>query len=328
MPVCRILRKIFPGTLLLMGILLLMAILPIISLAGESSRMSLRESIICGGPEYRVGELLESCPDAELAGHILGRSPRPGGKITLTRNRLERILSRLGWDGALTGARRIELTTPLVELDPTALEPAVVARLEEDLGRRGLQLNGKIQGWPRSLRLSTTSLRWQLDLDGRFSGRDASARIEITDRGGFQTSFRISFRCSKNIQVPVAVAAMKPGEMLNDWTFEERDSFRLDGRPLTQVELQGSVARRHLKTGQPITVGNMKASPLVTRGREVTIGLQRGAVSVTMSGIAQGDAALGDLVMVRHLDTRKLRRYRVTGQDRVSPTYIELSGGN
>ena len=68
-----------------------------------------------------------------------------------------------------------------------------------------------------------------------------------------------------------------------------------------------------IEEGEVLTQNNRRPSVLVRAGREVEVRLERGAVTVTMKGIAQGDGALGELVGIRHLGTRELRRYRVTG---------------
>jgi hypothetical protein len=47
---------------------------------------------------------------------------------------------------------------------------------------------------------------------------------------------------------------------------------------------------------------------------------------VSLRGIARSDGALGDLVSVRHIGDRSLRRYRVAGPGLVVPSYIQAQG--
>ncbi|MCP4548357.1 MAG: flagellar basal body P-ring formation protein FlgA [bacterium] len=296
------------------------------AMAGQGD-LHLKARVVCTGPELTVGDVLTDCTNSDLAAIVIMRSPEPGESHRVSRNRLERMLMAKGWRGRLSGAEYVELGCPGVQLDLTALREPVEIRIGELLEEIGYRLSS-VTDWPSSMVLSSSNLRWTVSIEKEPQGRSAIARLDLEDRAGFNTHCRLRLTCSQPRQVPVGGANLKPGDALNLWTFQERDCLLLDGRPLTAVELQGAVAKRYLKPGDVLTNRNTKPAPLVHRGREVTIRLQRGAVSICMTGIAQRDAALGDIVSVRHLDTKTMRRYRVTGQNTVAPTYLETTGEN
>ncbi len=292
----------------------------------DAGGIRMRADATCGGPEYRVADLITGAIAPELADRVVGRSPAPGTSRQLSRRRLERMLAGWGWRGGLSGPEWLRLSSPGVELDTAVLLRRVEARLDTLLAERGLSRQGQLSGWPAKLVLSTSRLRWELELEeGRKMAR-AAARVVLTDRAGFEARISLRFRCKRLAQVVVAAADLGAGRELVSWRMEERDLFTVDGRPLVASELTGAVARRAVKPGETLTTRNMKPAVLVRAGREVEVRVLRGAVSVSLTGIAQRDGSLGDVIAVRHLEGRTLRRYRVTGPGTVAPAYLERTG--
>lgn len=293
---------------------------------GTESVLVMREEALCRTPQCRLGDLLKSGPNPELADRVVERSPEPGGCKKISRNRLYRLLSDWGWRGRLDGPETVLVRSPGVELDPASLRPRVTARLDSLLALSGYERTTELAPWPESLVMTSSHVRWELIFDARQEGRESAVSLLLTDEGGFSRRLPMRVRCRRPARVPVAARDMAAGEDLEIWEFSVRDLLTVDGAPLGVEELSGAVTRGAVEAGQVLTRRNMKPAVLVRAGREVEVRLARGAVTVSLGGIAQSDGALGDLITVRHLDTKLLRRYRVTGPSQVSPSYLESVG--
>jgi flagella basal body P-ring formation protein FlgA len=290
--------------------------------AGREATLSLKADVVCAGPRLPLAAVVAGELPASLASRELGDSPAPGTERTLERRRLRRQLAAWGWSGELTGPEAVRVRTPGVVLDGASLAAAAVARLDALLAAEGLERLGEPDGLPERIVLSGASLRWEVELAAGQRGARRLATLGVTDRAGFSVRYRLRVACAKPVAVPVAAAAVRAGEAVTAWNIASVDSLALAGAPLTPPELAEAVARRTITAGEPLTRRNVKPSLLVRAGREVEISLRRGAVSVSLKGIARRDGGLGDIVTVRRLDNRGLERYRVVGPDRVAPPYI------
>ncbi len=298
-------------------------LLPILA---EGAELELRERLDCVAAQVSLGDLVSRGSADGFADRIVASAPEPGASKTLSRIRLARQLADWGWRGRLTGPETISLATAGVVLDTARLRRAVELRLAEDLEKLGLRLVEVSSGWSEELLLSDSRVRWNLTLPPRIEQRVNLARLTVADAAGFERLLRLRFRCSRPQRVAVAGKRLPRGCSVSAWRFEERDGFDLQGAPLTLAELPGAVARQAIEEGATFTRDNTQPAPLVRSGREVLVRLQRGSVTVSLRGIARGDGALGDLVSVRHMDDRSLRRYRVAGPGLVVPTYIQTEG--
>ena len=310
--------------------LIIALVLTTLAAAGLASAESLRLKAehLCAGPELMLGDVIAAGSAGDLDGRRIGESPAPGESRSLTRRRLTRLLADWGWRGRLEGPETVLLRTPGVVLDTERLREAVEGQLRRELESFGLRLKEIEGGWKDELRLSTTRVRWDLGLPNRIEQRSNVARLELSDAFGFRCRLQLRFRCERPMQVAVAEGGIPRGATISGWRFEERDGFTIAGTPLTPAELPGAVATTALQPDQVITRGNTRPAPMVRAGREVEVRLQRGAVTVTLRGIARGDGALGEMVSVRHMDSRELRRYRVAGPGIVVPSYTQAAGGN
>ena len=310
------------GTSLLVALLIVFGVAG--PAAGETPR--LRAAVVCSATEFQVVDLVAGDLPAEIATRVIGRSPQPGGESLLSRERVERVLASFGWRGTLGGAETVRVSTPGVSLAVDPIAESVSAKLDSLLGERGLTLAGAPRGLPHKILLSCGSIRWSIERIDVGSGRTGQATLEVEDRGGFLSRHTLRFDCSRPARVAVAARDLKPGETITGWELAELDLLEIGAEPLPISALHGAVARHAMRKGQAITRANAKAAPLVRAGKEVSIEVSRGSVRVSLRGVAQADGALGDLVSVRNIDTRELKRYRVTGPGTVGPTYLKTSG--
>ncbi len=312
------------STLLLLA-LLAAAVAPA---AAPAAVLTLREVVACQGPSVKLGELFALGSAGALDERRIAASPAPGAGSVLERSRLARQLADWGWHGELKGPAQIRLRTPGVVVATAPLEAAVAANLAARLDSLGLRLSAGPVGWPAELVCGNARLQWRLTLLGDAPRPEGRARLTLIDAAGFEQHLELSYSCQQPRQVGVASVDQPRGAVLSGWQVEERDAFAIRGEPLTPAALAGALLTEPLRAGAVLTRRNAKPAPLVRAGREVDVRLTRGAVSVSLRGIAREDGALGDLVTVRHLDGRLQRRYRVAGEGLVEPSYVTTKGGS
>ena len=296
--------------------------------AAPAAALTLRETVACSGPSVALGTLLAAGSAGELDGRRIGASPAPGDASMIEKSRLVRQLADWGWYGELNGPALIRLQTPGVVVDTAPLEAAAAAALAARLDSLGLRLSGDPTGWPAELVCASARLQWRLDLAGGEPRADGRARLTLVDAAGFEQRFELGYRCVRPRQVGIATADQPRGAVLGHWRLEERDAFQISGEAVAPEALAGALITEPLRAGAVITRRSVRPAPLVHGGREVDVRLVRGAVSVSLRGIAREDGALGELVSVRHLDGRVLRRYRVAGPGLVEPSYVTTKGGS
>lgn len=306
------------------ALILALVVLPGFASAGtaQEETLHLRAEVLCHGPELVLADAFEEGLAAPFAGKRLAKSPRPGAGKTISRHRIQRMLWDWGWRGRILGAEVLHVRTPLVVLDASPLFGDVAACLDGLLAEEGLHRDGEIRGWNERIELADSRLKWNLRLQGSSGFRDRSATLKIEDGLGFSKSMVLRFRCTMPVRVAVADETLDAGQELAAWRFEERDMIGMEGRPLEEAALPGAVARCRLREGDVLTDRLLSTGLMVRAGREVSIEVNRGAVRVSLAGIAQSDAGLGETVAVRHRDSRLLKRYRVAGPGRVVPVWM------
>ena len=300
----------------------------VVQAAAPAAVLTLRESVACQGPSVQLGELFALGSAGDLDARRIAASPAPGTGSVLERSRLVRQLADWGWHGELKGPGQIRLYTPGVVVATAPLEAAVAANLAARLDSLGLRLSADPAGWPAELVCGSARLQWRLALLGDAPRAEGRAWLTLVDAAGFEQQLELSYHCLQPCQVGIATVDQPRGAVLSQWHLEERDAFAIRGEPLAPAALAGALLMEPLRAGAVITRRNAKPAPLVQAGREVDVRLTRGAVSVSLRGIAREDGALGDLVNVRHLDGRLQRRYRVAGPGLVEPSYVTTKGGS
>jgi flagella basal body P-ring formation protein FlgA len=80
------------------------------------------------------------------------------------------------------------------------------------------------------------------------------------------------------------------------------------------TKVVGKVAKRNINQGELITPSSFEEEALVQRGDLVTMVARNGGITVTALGKARSDGALGEVIIVENLDSRKRVQGRVVGE--------------
>ncbi len=140
---------------------------------------------------------------------------------------------------------------------------------------------------------------------------------------GDQIRFRLPAegRAQPLIELPVLTRPIAAGEVITDadvdWITAAPNRVRASS-VTAAARLVGAEARRPLQPGRVLSEHDLQAPRLVLRGRTVQLTYAKPGLRLSALGIAQTDGALGDLVRVVNLDSRRQLQGVVIGPDRVA----------
>ena len=109
-----------------------------------------------------------------------------------------------------------------------------------------------------------------------------------------------------DILVPAAKVVIYPGDIVGEDALEDVPLSRAGvGGPfaLSRVDVIGKTARRTLLPGQAIPLAAIDNPRLIRNGATVTMIYVDGALTITTTGDALQDGAVGDTVKVRNADS-------------------------
>lgn len=96
------------------------------------------------------------------------------------------------------------------------------------------------------------------------------------------------------------------------------DVSQIRGSYITDVdEALGTVLKRPISVGQPVTATVLRTPRMIKRGQAVTLVLQVGAITVRGRGKALADGGRGDRIRVRNNSSRRVVEGRVISPDTV-----------
>jgi flagella basal body P-ring formation protein FlgA len=119
----------------------------------------------------------------------------------------------------------------------------------------------------------------------------------------------ITGTCAPVARIPVAARDLKPGDMMTG------DAIKMTEEALARIpanairdaaQLVGRTPRQALQAGRPIQETAVKTKPVVEKGQPVTLRFVAAGLELTAQGLAQADAAPGELVPVLNLRSKKI----------------------
>lgn len=193
----------------------------------------------------------------------------------------------------------------LPEIDlVTSIESALVNKLGLP-GRVELTPIGRLPKVPMDGRPIDVDL---LETPKRLTGSGVVLRYEILRSGEPAGEWRTVFRCRHLAEVWVPTRRIDSGEVLLPMDFEslEVDLTRnakavvADPEYFSRYELA-----RAVYPGRPITWGDLAPRSMVRKGELVDVVVREGGLSISMKAMATRTGALGDIVAVRNLESKR-----------------------
>ncbi|BER93249.1 flagellar basal body P-ring formation chaperone FlgA [Atrimonas thermophila] len=145
-----------------------------------------------------------------------------------------------------------------------------------------------------------------------------TAELDILSSEGEVVSklpLRLEIRAFRN--VVRAKETLKRGEVIDAssvYVVEEVLDYRNFKALDDPTKVVGKVARRNINQGELITPSSFEEEALVQRGDLVTMVARNGGITVTALGKARSDGALGEVIIVENLDSRKRVQGRIIGE--------------
>jgi flagella basal body P-ring formation protein FlgA len=129
------------------------------------------------------------------------------------------------------------------------------------------------------------------------------------------------------VRVPVLSRAILKGDVVtaSDITMERRRRSDLGADITTDLsKLAGNAARRALPRGALLRETDVQRPELVERSASVVMAFEQPGVQLTMRGRALSAGAMGDIIQVQNLNSRRVVEARVVGPGKVVATGVVL----
>jgi len=199
----------------------------------------------------------------------------------------------------------VALAGDLPDIDlVTSLETALVNKLGLS-GRVELTSIGRLPKIPMDDRPIDVVL---LENPQRLTGSGVVLRYEVLRSDEPVGEWRTVFRCRHLAEVWVPTRRVDAGEVLLPMDFEslEVDMTRNVKAVVADPELFSRYElARAVYPGRPIAWGDLAPRALVRKGELVDVVVREGALSISMKAMATRAGALGDIVAVRNLESKR-----------------------
>jgi flagella basal body P-ring formation protein FlgA len=290
------------------------AVLFVAAVAADAAE--LRERVVLDGEEVTLGDLFEGLAP-ERAGIPIARAPALGREVTLEAPWVARVARayRVAYRPA-SPYERITIVRASHRVDPVAMESALVAELRRYLGEGRMEL--AYDGQTAELHLPTaveptvTVAEFAYEpVTGRFS-----ATLAAPADGPAAARVAVSGRATIMVEVPVLAARLRSGHVIGaeDVSMVEMDGSRIDdSMALSGDELIGMSPRRTLSPGAPVRLDDLQPPTVIARSERVTMRVRHGALTVNARGRALEDGAVGDVIRVTNVDSRRTVEATVAG---------------
>jgi flagella basal body P-ring formation protein FlgA len=249
----------------------------------------------------------------------------------------------LGQTGSVPVARVIEALRPheLADIDTRGIAEVVVIRKSRTLTRKDIEArilralagqHGQADSRNLSVTLDNDMRPLQVEpnaaaelLVARLSHDPRTGRFDVTfELPGSTAARRLPLRFTGTIgetfEAAVLVRAVAQGEVLkaSDLALERRPKAEFNAQTMTTLEQAlGQASRRALRAGLVLRQGDLMKPELVQRHETVTIVYEVPGIVLTVRGKAMAPGALGDVIEVLNIQSKRTIQATVAGPGRV-----------
>lgn len=132
------------------------------------------------------------------------------------------------------------------------------------------------------------------------------------------------------LYVPIKIALLKPvyvakRMLVRGSPIREEDMYQTEldvqllrhGYFIDKEELIGQICKQNIDPDSPLTPYNIELAKLVHKGEQVSIVASEGNLNISMNGIALSTGALGELIKVKNLSSKRIIETRVLADKKV-----------
>jgi flagellar basal body P-ring formation protein FlgA len=285
---------------------------------------ALKAQATVSGDIVRIGDLVEHA--GAVSEVAIFRAPDLGQTGAVSADRvIEAVRSHqiIGLD--TRGLTEIAVTRLSRVITPTDIETRIVRALAGQFGPadaknlaitfdnevRTFHVEPGAEGDLRVQRLGFEPRSGRFDVTFELPGSMAARR----------TALRYTGTLSETFEAVVPMRTLAAGEVLKpaDLVLVRRPKAEFAANVLTSpTQAAGLGAKRALRAGQVLRDGDLQRPELVTRNDTVTITFEVPGIVLTMRGQALESGALGDLVNVLNIQSKRTIQATVIGHGRVS----------
>lgn len=290
-------------------------------LTGPAAAATLKPTPTVHGDQILLGDLFDGLT-AEQAMRPVMIAPAPGRQAILDAPTLTRLAAAngIGW-AASSGADRLLVDRAAVEVTTQAITDELRNAMLDTGAAAGIELL-----------LDNRTLSFFLP-----AGNDASVRVEklaydaqrarltadlvIPATGPEQIRQTIGARVVDMVELPVLARRMAGGEVIGegDITFISQPRDRVQAGTVTDAaEMIGKSLRRAVAPNRAVNGRDVREPVVVGRGQAVTIQLQSSVMTLTASGRALTEGAMGELVRIVNTSSNRVIEAIVAGPNLVT----------
>lgn len=279
--------------------------------AADLPPVVLKEKVELSHPPVMLSDLIKGELPPELSDIYLGDLPVPGkGKfvtcadIIIEARRQEKKVPDFSGPN-----QRVHIIRPEKIVRDSELEPRVRKLLENRFADYASN-NIEITKVPRKVKLLPGEYKLELGNRNQYQEMHGAEWYDVRVIQGkeYTAEFRIKADISQKVKVPVARNSITNGDVIRagDIIWEERERSSIYGGTITDSEaVIGFETKRSFRPGQVIVSRSLKRPLAVKRNNPVTIKYSFNGIKVNARGIAQGQGAIGEKIMVENSSSKE-----------------------
>jgi len=301
-----------------------LAVLTISAARGQAPAARLKPIVTVESDVVRLGDLIDGA--AQASDVALFGAPLPGASGMISTARIIGAATENGVHGVETlGLSSITVRRLGRRVTPDEIAGAVAAALiaEHQLNKDvEVELNaGQMEATVETAATEPVSIR-NLSYNGA-SGRFEATYVVPGSRAMELNPGRIVGNVSDTIRVPVLSRPILKGDIVTaaDVAMERRRRSDLAGDVyVDQARIVGNAARRALARGTLLREADMQRPEVVEKNTTVTMTWDQPGVQLTMRGKALAGGAMGDVIQVQNINSKRIVEAKVTGPSAVAVT--------
>lgn len=285
--------------------------------------LTVKPAVTVTGDYVTLGDVLAGSPEGlgAAAQTIVAVAPAPGGRDSLAVTAVARAAAQAGLDGRALGTGHVSVARAGDAVPPALIED----KIEEALARRGA--DGSLQVRLTSLRGDIHVPRGTAPQTVRIEGLRHDARsgrfsaTAVAPAGaGKSVRHELSGTARPVVHVPVLAHAVAAGEILSkrDIAWQALPARRVNRTMITALDdLVGMTPRRGLRPGTPLRQSDVERPLMVERGALVTMEVAHGPMSLSATGKAMQDGAMGAFIRLVNTATKRTVEAEIVGLNQV-----------
>jgi flagella basal body P-ring formation protein FlgA len=301
-----------------------------LTIANAAAQARLRPIVQVEDDVVRLGDLIDGAGDrAQVA--VFG-APQPGASGMISAIRIVGAARDHGITGVETNGlstvavRRIGRTVGAEEI-ARAIQQAIVAQHHLP-GDTEVELNaGQMEVVVESAAREPVAVR-TLSYNGA-SGRFEATFVVPGSRALELSPAKVVGNVSDIVRVPVLSRAVLKGDVVtaNDVTLERRRRSELAQDVVTDIaKIAGNAARRAMGRGSLIREADVQRPEAVERNATILMTFEQPGLQLAMRGRALAGGAVGDVIQVQNINSKKTVEAVITGPNRAAVTGTVLVG--